>query len=75
MKFPNKVTSYKESILPKFGIVLIELSKRDMRPIDLYYETRKHFSSVIEFFDTLDCLFALNIIALSNGEETIHYVI
>ncbi len=71
MKFPNKVTSYKESILSKFPIVLNLISKRDYALSTLYRELSDKISAK-NFIDVLDCLYLLNKIELQN--EVIHYV-
>ena len=40
MKFPNKITTYKESSLPKMIVILNELEKGDLS-IDFLYENVK----------------------------------
>ncbi len=71
MNFPNKVTSYKESILSKFPIVLNLLSKRDYSLSTLYRELSDKISAK-DFIDVLDCLYLLNKIEIEN--EVIRYV-
>lgn len=71
MRFPSKVTSFKESILSKFPIILKPLSKRDYSISALYKEVEKKITAH-DFIDVLDCLFILNKIELRN--EVIHYV-
>ncbi len=72
MKFPSKVTPYKESIIAKFPVVLGKLEKKDMTPSELYKGVKNKVADIREFMDILDCLYALNKIEL-NG-EVIHYV-
>lgn len=71
MRFPNKVISFKESILSKFAPILKLLKVRDYDVISLYHEFEKRMTAT-EFINTLDCLFTLNKITLKNG--VIHYV-
>ena len=72
MKFPSKVTPYKESIIAKFPVVLGKLEKNDMSPSKLYKNVKSRVTDIREFMDILDCLYALKKIEL-NG-DVIHYV-
>ena len=76
MKFPNKVTTYKESVLSKISTVLELISQKDMSIYDLYLCTKSIFDDITIFFDVLDCLFMLNEIEIIDIENTevIHYV-
>ena len=74
MKFPNKVISYKESILSKLTVLLDVLSCKDMSLIELYYDTQKCFFDMSEFIDAIDCLFVLNKIEYNEDLEVLHYV-
>ena len=74
MLLPSKITNYKKSIISKFVPVLEVLSKKDKSPMALYKSTRSHFSSVDEFVETLDCLYALGRIELDKEYGVIHYV-
>lgn len=71
MRFPNKVNSFKESIISKFAPILKLLKIRDYDVISLYHEFDKKMTAT-EFINALDCLYALNKIELENG--VIHYV-
>lgn len=71
MKFPNKINSFKESVVANFVPILKLLKIRDYDVISLYHEFEKKLSPS-EFINTLDCLFALKKIKLENG--VIHYV-
>lgn len=74
MKLPNKIYAYSESTLSKF-IPIIEILKiSDETAFCLYQKSKKHFSDVQDYIDTLDCLYALNRIVLSEKQE-IHYVV
>lgn len=73
MKIPSKVTTYKESTIAKFPIILEILEKSDMTPPDLYAKVRKSkIKDITEFVEVLDCLYAMNKIEIR--EEVLHYV-
>ncbi|MGN1356342.1 MAG: ABC-three component system middle component 7 [Succinivibrionaceae bacterium] len=73
MKIPSKVTSYKESTISKFPIVLAILKKSDMTPADLYIKVKKNkIQDITEFVEVLECLYVLNKIELQEGN--LHYV-
>lgn len=73
MKLPNKVISYNESNISKFVPIIQILIENDENVFSLYKKTMKYFKDIEEFIDTLDCLFAMKKIILSESEE-IHYV-
>lgn len=72
MKFPSKVTSYKESTIAVFPVVLSQLEKKDMTPSELYKKVKNKVSGIQEFMQILDSLYALNKIELDR--EVLHYV-
>lgn len=72
MKFPNKVTSYKESTLSKFPYILEKIEDEDLTVEELYKKVKNKMEDIREFLDILDCLYALNKIELNEG--VIHYV-
>ncbi|MBP5789523.1 MAG: hypothetical protein J6W29_04740 [Neisseriaceae bacterium] len=74
MRLPSKVTSYNESVLSKFPIILKILSEYDKTPLDLYSETKEYFNDIPEYMDTLDCLFALGEIVFNEKQTELHYV-
>lgn len=74
MKFPNKVTPYKESILAKFPVVLIALKNEDMNPVRLFAKVKSKVTDVGEFIEILDCLYAMGKIELLDEGEVLHYV-
>lgn len=75
MRFPNKVTSYDESILSKLCPILNELSQKDMLVYEVYLTTKDNYEDSSVFLDCLDCLFALNKIELLSNLEVLHYVV
>lgn len=72
MKFPSKVTPYKESIIAKFPMVLEKVEKKDMSPQELYKSMKNKVTDIREFMDIMDCLYALKKIELDG--EVVHYV-
>ena len=74
MKLPNKVTSYQESALSSFVPILRILANGDVSLYELYEKTKNHYSSLTEYIDTLDCLFAINKIEYWEDKEVLHYV-
>ena len=73
MKLPNKVTSYKESVLSKLPKILNRLSERHCSPYILYLEVKESFSDVTEYIDALDCLYALHVVEFDDEKGVIHY--
>lgn len=71
MRFPSKVTPYKDSTLARLPIVLKYLKNKDYTVLSLFNEVKDKMN-IKEYIDTLDCLFALKKIILK--EEIIHYV-
>lgn len=75
MKFPSKITSYKESVLSKIPTILTVLQNTDTGVLALYDATSKYFSGIEEFIDTLDCVFALNKVTYDLEREVLCYVV
>ena len=71
MRFPSKVTPYKDSTLARLPIVLKYLKNKDYTVLSLFNEVKDKMN-IKEYIDALDCLFALKKIILK--EEIIHYV-
>lgn len=71
MRLPSKITSYGESVISKFPPVLSVLQDADTGVLALYAATT---SSIEEFMDTLDCLFALQRIRYDAEREVLCYV-
>ena len=74
MRFPSKVTPYKDSILAKFPVVLSVLETAEMHPVELYKKVRTKVNDVGEFVEILDCLFALGAIELNDERDVLRYV-
>lgn len=71
MKLPSKVTSYKESTISKFPIILKLLKEKDYTVSSLYTKIKNKIS-INDYVDVLICLYILNQITLK--KEFIHYV-
>lgn len=74
MKLPSKITSFGESVISRFPPVLSILQDVDTGVFALYEATMKYFSSIEEYMDTLDCLFALQRIRYDAEREVLCYV-
>lgn len=74
MKLPSKVTSYKESIIFYFPLILNNLIKRDMSVYELYSILQKDILSINDFMLALDYLYAMNKISYYEEKEVVHYV-
>lgn len=68
MLLPDKMIKYKESVLARFVPVLTFLhSNSPIIPERLYAETKNSFTSLSEFIQTLDALYALGKIDIDNS--------
>ena len=73
MRFPDKITSFKESVLRLLPLILIELSEYDRTPKELYDSLKKQ-ATLSEYIDALDCLFMLKKVEFNPQREVLHYV-
>ena len=71
MKFPSKVTPYKESSIAKMPVILNALEKCDMTPKELYGKVKNKMSGIQEFIELLDSLYAMR--KIDEKEGAIHY--
>lgn len=68
MRFPSKVTPYKESSVAKFPAILMLLEKADISPSELYGKVRKNkVRDIGEFTEILGSLYAMGKIELTGG--------
>lgn len=74
MRYPNKVTSFKESILFKMTLVLEALNDCTLTVEELYKKVRRSFESTADFIETLDALYALDKIKIQKYSRRIEYV-
>lgn len=74
MKFPNKVTSYSESIFSRLSTILKILYTGDKTIIELYQDTCFQYNAIEEYIDALDCLYALGKIDYIEESGVLHFV-
>lgn len=74
MLFPDKLFTYRESVISKFPVVLDIVKKQPIAIKDLYVAVNSEVSGTSEFMDVLDCLYALGKIELDKEEEVLRYV-
>jgi len=75
MQLPSKLFNYSESILSQFPVVLKVLEKESLPAGILYMRLQKHFSSINDFIEVLDALYALEKIDYDEEKEVLCYVI
>ena len=68
MKLPSKVTSYKESVISKFPIVLESLSYSNETPRQLYEKEKQ------KYMEVLDALFLLGKVGYDDVLGELYYV-
>ena len=74
MRLPSKIHSYDESTLNKFPLILEMVRVADTSVYVLFTKLKKHFIDVGEFIETLDCLFALGALELTQETRLLTYV-
>ena len=74
MKLPSKVTSYKESVISKFPIVLESLSYSNETPRQLYEKEKPTFNDINEYMEVLDALFLLGKVGYDDVLGELYYV-
>ncbi len=73
MKFPNKVTSYQDSVFPKITTILDAIHQEPINVIELFNQTKKKFDDINDFIEVLVILFAIKKIHLDE-KGVIYYV-
>lgn len=74
MRFPSKITPYKDSVLVKFPMILSFLENTEMKPDDLYKKVKSKVTDIGEFLEILDCLYALGAVELIEERDVLRYV-
>lgn len=72
MKLPGKSTPYKNSVIALFPDILSVLRQNECSVLELYRQTG--ISSVSDYMNALDCLYALGKIEISEEGGLLHYV-
>lgn len=73
MLLPNKIYTYKQSIIPQMVVVLKEIEKAPCDVSALYDILHEHFENIGQYIETLDCLYALGRIDF-NDSKGLYYV-
>ena len=74
MKLPNKVVTYKESLLAKFPVVLSIVKEQEISVDLLYKKIKSKVDDVGEFMEIMNCLYALGKVELDAKRGVIRYV-
>ena len=75
MKLPNKIISYKESVLSRFPLVLSVLSENPVGVYDLFELTKDSFTGIEEYLDTIECLYALKKVIFDDETGVLYYAV
>ena len=75
MKLPNKIISYKESVLSRFPLVLSVLSENLVGVYDLFELTKDSFTDIEEYMDTIVCLYALKKVTIDDESGVLYYAV
>lgn len=76
MKLPNKLFTFRESIISKFPIILKTLEKENHLTIyELYISEINKFEDISEFLEAIECLYALGKIEYSYELRRVYNVI
>ena len=70
MRLPSKITTYTNSTLARFPIILRELQRCPLEPMALFKRVQYQIHDVAEFIDVLNCLDALRKSVLQEGKLT-----
>lgn len=73
MRLPNKITTFNESVLSKFPLILRLVENNNIPVLELYNSVKAEIEDVDTFLEVLDCLYALGKIDFNEQERTICY--
>nr|WP_278430424.1 ABC-three component system middle component 7 [Brevibacillus laterosporus] len=74
MIVPNKVISFKESVVGKMLVILQVLSEEELSIEQLYTRTHQHFEEIDEYIYSLDVLYLLDAIQVDFNKGVVKYV-
>lgn len=74
MRLPNKITTFNESVLSKFPLIMRLVENNNIPVLELYNSVKAEIEDVDTFLEVLDCLYALGKIDFNEQERTICYV-
>ena len=74
MLLPSKITTFQESVLSKFPLVLSALTQESKSISALFDIVNGNVKDIVEYLDILDCLYALGKIDYNPETRLIDYV-
>lgn len=74
MRLPSKVTTFKDSTLALFPLLLNAVKAEDVSPMELFEKVRGEDGDISDFLAALDCLFTLGKIELNEQTGILSYV-
>lgn len=74
MQMPNKLFTYRESVLSKFPAILKNIEHGSCGVAELYQKVQKDVSGICEFMEALDYLYALEKIEYDDEQEVLKIV-
>ena len=74
MQMPNKLFTYRESVLSKFPAILKNIEHGSCGVAELYQKVQKDVSGICEFMEALDCLYAPGKIEYDDEQEVLKIV-
>lgn len=74
MQMPNKLFTYKESVLSKLPVIIKNVENGNCSVVELYQKVQKDVSGICEFMEALDCLYALGKIEYDDEREVLQIV-
>lgn len=74
MIVPDKITTYKESIISKIPVIIEAIDACERNPVTLWEEIQNRFVDINEYILTIDVAFALGVIEYLKDKQVIKYV-
>ena len=74
MIIPNKITSFKESVIGKIAFILETKSENEQNISELYINVGNKFEDINEFILAIDVLYVLEAIEINQDKRVIKYV-
>ena len=69
MQLPNKLYSYQKSTLALMPRVLKEIDNGTTNILDIFHKVSQELDEPSDFLSVMDCLYALNVIEMSDEGE------
>lgn len=74
MILPDKITTFKESIISKVPVIIEAVAACEKSPVTLWEEIQNKFIDINEYILTIDVAFALGAIEYLKDKQVIKYV-